>query len=167
MKQMSPNTTPVTESTCVYLIHDHQWLMLYRNKKENDVNAGKYIGVGGKAEPGEKPLQCAMREVREETGLIMHHPVCHGTVTFRYPDRTDEKIWIYTCIDFSGIMHEDNEGTLLWVPETEILNLNVWDGDRIFLKKLLNHEDEKFNIRLSYDENDILLSAEEREDGTE
>ena len=39
--------------------------MLYRNKKENDLNEGKWVGVGGKFEPGETAEQCLVREVRE------------------------------------------------------------------------------------------------------
>ena len=42
--------------------------MLYRNKKKNDINAGKYIGVGGHVEDGESPDECIVREVFEETG---------------------------------------------------------------------------------------------------
>lgn len=40
-----------SNTTCVYLMRDEQWLMLYRNQKKNDVNTGKWIGVGGKKEP--------------------------------------------------------------------------------------------------------------------
>lgn len=151
------------KSTCIYLIHEGQWLMLYRNRKKKDVNAGKYIGVGGKIEPGETPRECAVREVREETGLHMLHPVYRGTVYFESPDQEDEKIWIYTCTDYDGNLHACNEGTLEWVPVNQILNLDLWDGDRIFLKKLLFHEPEKFCLCLSYDKNGILQSAEERE----
>ena len=43
--------------------------MLHRTKKENDVNKGKWIGVGGKFEAGEAPEECLLREVMEETGL--------------------------------------------------------------------------------------------------
>ena len=31
--------------------------MLYRNKKENDLNEGKWIGVGGKFEEKESPME--------------------------------------------------------------------------------------------------------------
>ena len=152
------------KSTCVYLIHDQKWLMLYRNKKKNDVNHGKYIGTGGKFLPGETPLQCALREVKEETGLSMTDPVYRGTVLFYYPHLPDEKIWIYTCSQYTGEMHEDEEGTLVWVSEDQILDLNLWEGDRLFLKKLLHHEAGTFCLQLFYDEKDRLIHSEERED---
>lgn len=152
------------ESTCVYLIHDQKWLMLYRNRKKDDVNAGKYIGVGGKREPGETILECAMREVKEETGLTMVNPECRGTVIFSYPHLSDEKIWIYTCKKWNGVLHDDDEGTLVWMDEKDILNLDLWEGDRLFLKKLLMHEKEPFCFHLFYDENGNLLQWEEREE---
>ena len=43
--------------------------MLHRVKKHNDINEGKWIGVGGHAEGQESPEECLLREVKEETGL--------------------------------------------------------------------------------------------------
>lgn len=43
--------------------------MLHRTKKEHDYNKDKWIGIGGKFENGESPEDCAVREVKEETGL--------------------------------------------------------------------------------------------------
>ena len=44
-------------------------LMLHRVKKENDYHHGKWNGLGGKFEPGESPEECAVREIKEESGL--------------------------------------------------------------------------------------------------
>ena len=57
-------------STLCYIEREGKLLLLYRNKKENDPNEGKWIGVGGKIEEGETPDECVLREVMEETGLI-------------------------------------------------------------------------------------------------
>ena len=43
------------ETTLCYLEQDGRYLMLYRNVKKNDPNAGKWIGLGGKLEAGETP----------------------------------------------------------------------------------------------------------------
>ena len=58
-------------STLCYIERDGCYLMLYRNKKKNDPNAGKWVGIGGKFEPGESAEECLLREVREETGYIL------------------------------------------------------------------------------------------------
>ena len=55
-------------TTLIYLEDQEDWLMLLRNKKSQDINHDKWLGVGGKFEFGESPLECAAREVYEETG---------------------------------------------------------------------------------------------------
>ena len=51
-------------TTLGYLYCGDDWLMLYRNKKDNDLNHGKWVGVGGKFEPGETADECFLREVK-------------------------------------------------------------------------------------------------------
>ncbi len=59
----------MVNTTLCYIEKDNCYLMLHRTKKENDYNKDKWIGIGGKFEVGESPEDCAMREIREETGL--------------------------------------------------------------------------------------------------
>ena len=58
-------------TTICYIEKDDKTLMLYRNKKKDDIHEGKYVGVGGKFEQGETPEECVIREVKEETGLTL------------------------------------------------------------------------------------------------
>ena len=73
--------TPRLTSLC-YIEKDGRYLLMHRTKKENDENHDKWIGVGGKFEPGESPEECALREVKEETGLTMTEFRLRGIVTF-------------------------------------------------------------------------------------
>ena len=57
--------------------------MLYRGSKENDVNEGKWIGVGGKFEQGETAGECLSREVLEETGIRPSLFAFRGILYFR------------------------------------------------------------------------------------
>lgn len=98
-------------STCCYLKKDEQYLLLFRNKKKNDYNKGKWIGVGGGLENNETPDECAIREVKEETGLDVHNLKCAGEVDFIY-DGYFEKMYIYEITDFSGDIIDCNEGEL-------------------------------------------------------
>ena len=50
-------------ATICYIDNGKEFLLLHRNKKPNDVHAGKWIGVGGKLEKGETPQECAVREI--------------------------------------------------------------------------------------------------------
>ena len=150
---MNPNRY----STCCYLKKDDKYLLLFRNKKKIDVNKGKWIGVGGGLEGKETPNECAIREVKEETGLDVHSLECSGEVDFIY-DGYFEKMYIYEITDFSGDIIDCNEGELRWIPIKDIFDYPMWEGDKVFLPLLINHES-YFRIRLTY-ENDILINAQ-------
>ncbi|MBQ6356622.1 MAG: 8-oxo-dGTP diphosphatase [Solobacterium sp.] len=150
-----------------YLQKDGRWLMLLRNRKENDINAGKWIGTGGKIEPGETPRQGALREIREETGFIADTLDFRGILYFIYGTKDAEKMWVYSSHDFHGTQTECNEGTLAWIPEDEILALELWPGDRAFLKKMLSGDPQLFCLELNYDDDGNLVSVIEREEENE
>lgn len=147
-------------STCIYLIHNEKWLFLKRNKKKNDVNHDKYIGVGGKVEIGETKEQCVVRETFEETGLILQSYQECGSILFQSPNYEDETCYIYTSSQFTGEMHECDEGQLIFVKQKDIFSLNLWEGDRIFLKRLLRH-DINFHYVFHYNESDQLIDYKE------
>ena len=145
------------ESTLVYLIQNDHWLMLLRNKKINDINQNKWIGVGGKKEKNETIEECAIRETFEETGLKIQSLHYHGVVLFDYEKAESEKIYVYTSTDFTGVIHECNEGTLSWIKREDILNLNLWHGDKLFLNHLFHHFNDLFCLHLVYDKDDSLI----------
>ena len=39
---------------------------------------------------------------------------------------------------FKGKLIESNEGNLEWIPNNKLLDLNLWDGDKIFLEWVFN-----------------------------
>ena len=71
----------VTTTLC-YIENDGKYLMLHRVKKHNDINEGKWIGVGGKFEQDETPEECLLREVKEETGLTLTKYRLRAILTF-------------------------------------------------------------------------------------
>ena len=136
-------------TTLIYLEKDGSYLMLHRVKKKNDVNQDKWIGVGGHFEEGESPEECAAREILEETGLTVRTLRFRGIVTFTQEGYGTEYMCLFTSDDFSGELMPCPEGELLWVRKEEIGNLNLWEGDRIFLK-LLSEDAPFFSLKLSY-----------------
>jgi len=76
--------------------------MLYRNKKTDDPCEGKWVGVGGKFEPGETPEQCLLREVREETGLTLNDYKFRGIINFVSDRWPDEDMYLYSASGFDG-----------------------------------------------------------------
>lgn len=145
------------QTTLCYLEKDGQYLMLHRVKKKQDVNKDKWIGVGGKFEPGEDAVACALREVWEETGLTMHTPLYRGIVDFFCPPWPAERMHLFTCADFSGEMRSCDEGDLEWVDKTTVPSLPIWEGDKIFFD-LLTRNEPFFHLELHYDK-DVLVRA--------
>ena len=121
------------------------------------MNHDKWIGVGGKFEPGETALACALREVQEETGLTMQNPQYRGIVDFYCAPWPAERMHLYTCTEFTGTMTDCNEGTLEWVPKEAVQNLPIWPGDKLFFK-LLAEDAPFFHLELTYD-GDTLTRA--------
>ena len=89
-------------TTLCYVEQDGKYLMLLRNKKKQDENAGKWIGVGGKFEEGESPQDCLLREVQEETGLRLTQYRFRGIVTFVSDRYETEYMHLFTAHGFEG-----------------------------------------------------------------
>lgn len=145
-------------STLCYIEKDGKYLMLHRTIKKNDVNEGKWIGVGGHFEYGESPEECLLREVREETGYTLTSWKYRGIVTFVYGEDTVEYMSLYTADGFTGEAVECDEGELDWIEKSQIYNLELWEGDKIFFR-LLEEEREFFSLKLVYDTEDVLQYA--------
>jgi len=152
----------MTLTTLCYLIKDGKYLMLHRTKKEQDINAGKYIGVGGHVEEGESPVDCIKREIKEETGLTVNTLKTRGNITFVMGDETEHAV-LFTSDDFEGQLTENcDEGVLTWVDIDKVMDLNLWEGDKVFLK-ILQEQEQKgyafFSLKLVYDKDDNLIDS--------
>ena len=148
----------MTLTTLCYLIKDNKYLMLKRTKKKQDINAGKYIGVGGHIEEGESPIDCIKREVKEETGLTLNSVDSRGYITFVMGEET-EHAFLFTSDNFEGMLLEDcSEGELSWVDIDKVEELNLWEGDKVFLRLLRERED-YFFLKLIYDKDDNLIDS--------
>lgn len=108
--------------------------MVHRIKKPNDMHQGKWNGLGGKLEPGEAPEECALREIYEESGMKVNQLHYKGLLTF--PGFANEEDWyafVFVATDFEGELIDSPEGTLKWVEDQDLLDLNLWEGDRLFI----------------------------------
>lgn len=152
-------------TTLCYIEQDDKYLMLHRTAKKNDINEGKWIGVGGHFKEGESPEECLLREVKEETGLVLTSYRLRGVITFLQEGWGYEYMFLYTADGFEGTLDETamkncNEGTLAWIPKSEISKLNLWEGDRIFLKLLLDDKG-MFSMKLTYQGDELVDVATE------
>ena len=156
------------QTTLCYLDDGERYLMLHRVKKENDASHGKWIGVGGKCEADESPDECMLREVKEETGLTVTRWRYRGIVTFISDTWDNEYMHLFTATEWEGEpdMDIDDEGTLAWTRKTDLPladgigdpTINLWEGDKLFLRLLLDDEQPFFSMKLDY-QNDIMTTA--------
>ncbi len=149
------------ETVLCYLEKDDSFLMLYRNKKINDINHGKWIGVGGHIEGNETPEQAIKREVKEETNLDLldYHKI--GVILFKNENKT-ETMHVFISRNFKGDLSDCDEGELKWIKKDEIPHLSLWEGDRIFLPNLINGGP-YFSYQFDYIE-DRLISYKNQND---
>ena len=136
-------------TTLCYIEQDGKYLMLHRVKKKNDINHDKWIGIGGKFEEKESPEDCALREVKEETGLTLTSYAYRGLVTFVSDRYETEYMHLFTADRFTGELIDCDEGTLEWVDKALVPTLPTWAGDRIFLD-LLARDVPFFSLKLEY-----------------
>ena len=148
------------QTVLVYIEENNKYLMLYRNKKEKDINKNKYFGIGGHVEEGETPDVTLIREVKEETGLNLLSFIKRGIVYFVLNGYVEE-MHVYTSNNFEGEMIECNEGELIWINKNEVLNLPIWAGDKYFLKHLLE-DDKYFTMKLVYEDDNLVEVIEEQ-----
>ncbi len=145
-------------TTLCYVEQGDQYLMLHRVSKKKDVNKDKWIGIGGHFEEGESPEECLVREALEETGLRLTSWKFRGIVTFASEGWPVEYMCLYTADGFEGELTDCNEGTLRWVPKQKLGELNLWEGDRIFLR-LLAEDAPFFSLKLMYRGDDLIYAA--------
>ena len=124
---------PVT--TLCYIEQDGKYLMLHRTKKKQDINGGKWIGVGGHLEEGESIEECAGRELREETGLYIKKICKILPPAYAAPDLSDSSAWVVIA-EVEGEFNPQTEADEYIQPLL---------ADRKQLEKLL--ETEKFSGR--------------------
>ncbi len=166
----------VNMTTLCYIEHDSKYLMLHRVKKENDINRDKWVGIGGHVEDGESPDECLLREVHEETGLVLTSYEPRGFITFVSSGWGTEYMHLYTADAYGKadgsngksefVASEDSrdranepaeislpdcrEGELCWIEKSKICDLPIWEGDKIFFR-LLEETHEYFFLKLEYD----------------
>ena len=147
----------MVETVLAYIEKDNKYLLLFRNKKKNDINQGKWIGVGGHIEEGETPEQALVREIKEETGFDVINYSKRGIVYF-YNNDFSEIMHLYVVKEYSGEMKECDEGILQFVDKGRMFDLPMWEGDQYFLRYLLDDEP-YFELELFYN-GDTLTSVE-------
>ena len=143
--------------TLIYLKSGDNVLLLKRSS-EKDMVAGKWLGLGGKLEPGENLIESAKREFLEETGLTILNPVLRGTFTWVNESERAGTLYIFVATEYEGNLLENcNEGELCWhkINDVEALE-NLAGHQNFFLAKILKDDNYFYTGIAAYNNGELL-----------
>jgi len=107
-------------------------------RKKRGLGAGKVNGPGGRLEPGEEPVDCAVREVEEELGVTPRSLEYRGEHRFQFLDGYSIHVYAFIASGYTGEVRETTEAIPLWTPVDEIPFDEMWEDDRLWLPHALN-----------------------------
>ena len=155
-------------TTLIYITKGDKCLFIRKTRK-GDMNLDKWLGIGGHFETDETPEECALRELKEESGIVREDLTdleYRGLVTFLSSEYESEYMHVFTASvpeKFEVPLKACDEGELAWVELDRIKDLPVWEGDKIMFDYLFYRKPRRFfTMKFRY-EGDRLASHEERE----
>ncbi len=150
----------VVKQLTLLLLHAEGRLLL--GMKTRGFGMGKFNGFGGKIEPGETVLQAAVREMREESGLVVSDPSLVGHVLFTFEQKSEEalSVHIFRATRVEGSLDagkpESDEMEPQWFPDTAVPYDRMWLDDRHWLPLLL--QGRRFRGRFHFRGHEEILS---------
>ncbi|QLG63379.1 8-oxo-dGTP diphosphatase [Halorarum salinum] len=136
------------DATLCHLVTDDETLLIH---KKRGVGSDRYVGPGGKVEPGETPSECVVREVEEEVGVRVHDPEKVGEFEY-YSEDWDALVHVYRATEYEGTPSESDEAIPEWFPVGDLPFGEMWATDRDWLPTVLDGG--TFRGRFVYHEGD-------------
>jgi len=124
----------VDRATLTFVLESGRVLLI---RKKRGLGAGKINGPGGRIEPGESALACAIREVEEEVCITPRDPAPLGELRFQFTDGYSIHVFVYRATGFEGEPRETEEALPIWFPIDEIPYEEMWADDVLWLPRLL------------------------------
>ena len=145
---------PTIGATLLFVIRDGEVLLI---RKQRGLGAGKINGPGGKVDPGESPLEAAVRETQEELLITATEVVAAGELRFQFVDGTALHCDVFRASGFQGEPTETDEAVPLWFPIDAVPYDEMWDDDRLWFPHLFAGR--WFDGRCVFDDDERLLDA--------
>lgn len=114
---MSQKETVVLTNMC--MVTDGQGNVLMQDR--NDAHWPGLVFPGGHVEPGESIVDSVIREVREETGLTVIHPILCGVKQFWTDEGNRYIVFLFHANRYEGTLQSSDEGEALWLPREGLL----------------------------------------------
>jgi len=125
---------PHQRATLLFVLRDGQILLIH---KKRGLGAGKINAPGGRTEPGESPLQAAVRELQEELKIQPVEVTACGELFFQFTDGLAMHVVVFRAADCVGQPQETTEAAPFWFRQDAIPYERMWEDDRHWLPLLL------------------------------
>lgn len=153
--------TPIVGTLGYVLSEDrNKVLMVHRTAREHDYHMGKFNGLGGKMERGEDVETALRREIFEEAGIKALDVTLRGTINWTGfgPKFEDWLGFIFIITSYEGEVNSHSpEGPLEWIAIKDLKSLPMWEGDKLFLPLVFDHDPRVFHGFMPY-ENETPLN---------
>jgi 8-oxo-dGTP diphosphatase len=124
---------PDDHATLCFVIRNGEILLI---RKKRGLGAGKINGPGGKLEPGETAIECAVRETREELGVTPLGVELAGELRFQFTDGYALLGSVFRASDCRGEPVETEEAVPRWTPVDEVPFHEMWADDELWFPHL-------------------------------
>ena len=128
--------TESVELTVLCLIHKNGRYLL-QDRIKNDWKG--YTLPGGHIEPGESIVDAVIREMQEETGLMISHPHLCGVKQFPLEEGR-YIVFLFETEEFEGDLRSSEEGTMHWIDERELSKVNLVEDFEDLIEVMLDDE---------------------------
>jgi 8-oxo-dGTP diphosphatase len=154
---VSLNRYMLVPRTLIFITHRDK-ILLIKGDKHKRLWAGLFNGIGGHIEKGEDVLSAARRELQEETGLSSVNLWMCGVTIVDTQTNPGVCIFIFKGEYTQGELMPSSEGSLEWVPISELSQLQLVSDLGVLLPRVLNSkmDDPLFSAHSTYDENGDL-----------
>jgi 8-oxo-dGTP diphosphatase len=126
---------PRQRATLLFVLREQEILLI---RKKRGLGAGKINGPGGRIDPGETPLECAVREVQEELCVTPLRVEACGELRFQFLDGLSIHGFVFRAGDCDGEPRETDEAVPLWTSTDAIPYHEMWADDRLWLPLMLD-----------------------------
>lgn len=125
---------PRDHATLCFIVKEGRILLIH---KKRGLGAGKVNAPGGKIEPGETPLEGAIRETVEEVGVTPLGLSERGVLRFQFADGYGLHCVVFLATDLTGELIETEEAVPFWADLAAIPYQQMWEDDGHWLPHVL------------------------------